>query len=181
MALKTKTSPVGLDIIIDGLQNHLFNGLTASPGPAWTIYESYPRAYKNETDNGLIPEFYVGNNKYDEVFFDDGFNVTSFWLVGDTTELAEGANYTTDVKIIFQAKLDELYPLIAHRADEEMHRDITLLLENNPYTDGFVIKKTTGIRKIYSDEGLTKTNGFEDMSNYHVVKFDLKINYRYNC
>ena len=34
---------------------------------------------------------------------------------------------------------------------------------------------------IYADEGLNSTKEFEDMSNMHVVKFDLKVNYRYNC
>ena len=179
MAVKRKISPVGIDVIIDGLQNYLYTNLLDK---GWTSYESYPRAYKNETKEGnIIPEFYTKEGEYEEVYFDDAFNATSFFLTRDTSELASESNYTTDVKIIFQVKLNKLYPSITHRADEEMHKDVMLLLEKNPYTDGFVIKKTTGIKKVYNDEGLEKTNEFEDMSNYHVVKFDLKINYRYNC
>ena len=180
MALVQKTSPKGIDIIINSLQAYLFNGLTAT-GIGWTKYQSYPRANKNETDNGLIVEFYTDNNEPKDVYTDDDFNASSFFLVGDTIESTSDTMYSVDIKIIFQVDLSKLYPLIPHTADEEMHRDVIILLEKNPFTDGTPTKITTGIRKIYSDEGLIKTDGFEDMSNLHVVKFDLKINYAYNC
>jgi len=181
MSVNRKTSPVGIDIIIDDIQDELYNGLINSPTPGWTIYESYPRSYKNETQEGFIPEFYTGNGEYKEVYFGDNFNATSFFLIDNTVNSNEKYSYTVDVKVIFQVKLDKLYSSIPHRADEEMHRDVILLLQNNRHIDAAGITTTTGIKKIYEDEGLIKTDGFEDMSNFHIVKFDFKVNYEYNC
>ena len=177
MAINRKISPVGIDIVIDILQEALFNGLTSV---GWTDYESYPRAYKNQTKDGFIPEFYTGNEEYEEVYFDDGFNVTSFWLVEDTVGQQNDPNFSATIKVIFQAKLNELYPSIPHRADEEMHRDIALILDKSYITINGNTKITTGIEKIYENEGLKSTTGFEDMSNFHVVKFDVEVNYEYD-
>ena len=178
MSLVRKTLPVGIDIVIDGLQEELYTGLTAK---GWTDYESYPRAYKNETRDGLIPEIYTRNGEYEEVYFDDAFNANSFWLTEDVIDQENDPNYVIDLKVIFQVKLDKLYPSIAHRADEEMHRDVSLILDDSIVLERYNTKITTGIKKIYSDEGLISTKGFEDISHYHVVKFDVKAVYAYEC
>lgn len=180
MSLVTKISPVGIDKAIDRIQRNLFSYLTTTAG--WTNYESYPRAYKNPKGNDTIPEVYVGNNDYQEVFFDDKFNVTSFFLVEDTVTnnnvVGDEPQYTQGISIIFQATLPELYPSISHRADAEMHDDIFKAF------DSFfkeVNSVSTGINNVYSDVTVLDSIQFTDMSDFHVVKFDTTIDYLYNC
>lgn len=178
MSLVKKTLPVGIDIVIDGLQEELYTGLTAK---GWTDYESYPRTYKNETKEGLIPETYTDKGEYKEVYFDDKFNATSFWIAEDVKTQDNDPRFKVNIKVIFQVKLNKLYPTITHRADEEMHKDISSILGNSYVVDRYNTKITTGIKKIYNDEGLISTKGFEDMSNYHVVKFDIGVDYAFAC
>ncbi len=178
MSVISKTNPVGIDIVINDLQELLFTGLTAK---GWTNYDSYPRVYKNETKDGLIPEFYTSKGDYEEVYFDDRLNALSFWLVDDSVEQQNNPNYTANIKVVFQVNLNKLYNNISHRADEEMHRDVSRILDESMIVNRHNKKITTGIKKIYNEEGLNSTNGFEDMSNYHVVKFDIEVSFQYKC
>ena len=124
MALVSKTDPKGIDISIGKLQNLLFTELDL------LSYESYPRVYKNPDINGLtIPETYIATKDYKEVFFDDKFSLSSFWLVDDNRSIDEFA--TTTISVVFQVLLDELYPTVPHRADEEFIRDIYNILSRS--------------------------------------------------
>jgi len=112
MSLVSKISPVGIDKAIANVQTRLYNYLTLTA--EWLNYESYPRAYKNPLGEDTIPEVYVGGNEYEEVLFNDKFNVTSFFLVDDNVTNNNGpgeeATYTQGISVIFQANLAALYP-----------------------------------------------------------------------
>jgi len=145
-------------------------------------YESYPRAYKNPLGEDTIPEVYVGGNEYEEVLFNDKFNVTSFFLVDDNVTNNNGpgeeATYTQGISVIFQANLAALYPSITHRADAELHDDIFKAF-NSFTTD--VQGVSTGLDNVYSDVTVLENIEFTDMSDFHVVKFNVNIDYLYNC
>tara|TARA_R110002124_G_scaffold283449_2_gene459505 strand:- start:25386 stop:25901 length:516 start_codon:yes stop_codon:yes gene_type:complete len=171
MAVIRKASPVGIDSNIDKLQDYLYNKL------AWSNYESYHRAYKNQKDNTLIPEVYTSNGNYEEVYFNDNYSATSFFLVDDNRSV-EDISLTTNVSIIFQVKLDKLFPSVSHRADEEVVNQITKLINLN--SKGFDLTGITqGIDNVYSGLNLDLPTN-TDMSNFFVVKFDMNLQYE-NC
>lgn len=175
MALIQKTSPVGIDITIDRLQVLLFDVLTwknVTKG-----YESFHRVYKNETNDGKEPEAFISGIDYNEVFTKDKFSATSFFLIGDNRPVNDWIE--TDVDIIFQLNLDELYPNITHRADEEAHADVYNALNNNPY-NADITNITKGIANVYSDLNIDQVK-FDDMSPCHVFKITLKVNHSMDC
>lgn len=178
MSLILKTDPKGIDVVINNLQNTLFTELTTEFG--WTDYQSYPRAYKNPKDGSLIPENYDGSGDYKEVFYDDKFKATSFFLASDTSSLDRTSRqYSNTISAIFQVNLKELLPLITHRADEEMHRQVWLAITKSPQTyllDSIV----TGVDNVYSGLNLTQLQ-IDDMSDCHVVRFDFNITYEFEC
>lgn len=181
MSLVLKTSPVGIDAVINRLQNAMYSYLTTEIG--WTNYESYPRAYVNPKEGGTIPENYIGNGEYKEVLFDDKFNVTSFFISDESRDYSnDEGQFVQDVSIVFQGNLKKLYATIAHRADEEMHKDLyNSLLES--VTESELTGMVTGIDNVYS--ALSLPDGFkdriklDDMSYFHVVKIDLSIPFDY--
>lgn len=180
MAIVKKTNPKGVDKKIDRMQDVLFTNLSAL---GWTDYEVYPRAYKNYKESNRIPEIYIGEGDYNEVLFDDTKNVTSFFLVDDTTDISE-RKLTTNVSIIFQANLKSLFPTILHRPDEEMHVNIFESVKENNI--GFELNKiSTGVRNVYSDleinGNLLEAAKLCDMSFYHIVKLDFSLGYEINC
>lgn len=176
MAKVQRANPVGVDFKIDLLQTFLFDQLTAAPNN-WTNYESYPRANKNVKGDNIIPEVSLDPSEYKEVLFNDKFNATSFFLVDDDPEILfiEG-KVVHGFSLIFQVKLDKILPAITtHRADEELHVQLTNIL-----TDTSLLKEINGyeigVENVYSDISIGDfgggNEGFDDLSEYHVVKYN---------
>lgn len=169
MALVQKVNPINEDRVISIIQEHLYNNLLSV---GFTNYESYERIYVN---NGS-PEVYLKNGQYKEVFYNDRFYLTSFFMIGNNKVYNELNDINTEISIVFQANLTKLYPTVLHRADAELHRDIELALDAIPVR--FKIKEIiTGIDNVYS--GLTFKNKqyLNDVSSSHLCKFVLDVDY----
>ena len=180
MAINRKISPVGVDDPIDKLQVALFNNLTWST--AVNGYESYHRVYKipsEKNGNGLVPQRHVSGNDYEEVFGDDGFSATSFFLVDDREPVTDKVK--SEVNIIFQVNLEEAYPgITTHRADEEARKDVYDVLYNRPDI-GKITSIVKEIRNVYEDLKITQVN-FDDMQPLHVFKITMDVHHdMLNC
>ena len=182
-----KVNPVGIDIEIDEIQISLYNELSWSS--AINDYEVYHRAYKNNREDGVVPEVFTNNNDYQEVLMDDKFSATSFFLTPDTINWNDEGKLSADVSLIFQVNLKELYPSILHRADEEAHVEVINVLENSYNVDS-IRGITTGISNVYED--LRKKFGkstllaneqsqYDDMEPFHVFKVDFNVLYSNKC
>lgn len=176
MALIQKISPVGVDALIDNIQEEFYNAIS------WTSasngYESYHRAYKNESNLGKIPEVYTSNDDYKEVFMDDQFSATSFFLVDDRRSLTDGLQ-SVKINIIFQVLLDEIYPSITHRADEEAHNDALTLLQSM-YWDFKTTDLEVGVDNVYKKLAFNDKD-CDDMHPYHVFMISLESNLQLQC
>lgn len=187
MALIRKTSPVGIDIPIDRLQDLLYNGFGVNISAlSWVTaengYQSYHRAYRNEDNQdeaGQIVEAYDGTNEYIDVFYSDNFSASSFFLTDENIG-TDGHLYNTDISIIFQLNLAETYPNITHRADEEAHREVLLMLENAPWPAYSITGLITGIDNVYAALNLDKIR-YTDMHPRHAFMVNMNVEYEYNC
>ena len=174
-----KTAPKGLDIKIDSFQSYLFRVL------GFTDWQCYPRVYSIPTDSnsdfrGLIPAHFVDGVDYEEVYTNDEFNLSTFFYT-ETDVKHENWVSNTRVSLICQVKLDELFPSITHRADEEFN-DLVVNASNN-YTgyETFTLtdtKKTVG--EVYK-EFVTGQIRLTNMQPYYVVRFDYEVNYDGRC
>lgn len=173
MALIQKNNPINEDLAIAKIQEQLFNNLVAN---GITNYESYERVYLIDK----VPHLYVGNGNYKEVFFDDRFSLTSFFLVGEKKTLNNLDDFSVDLSIIFQVKLNEIYPNATHRMDTEFHSLVKRALENCLVSIE-LIEIVTGIDNVY--EGLTFENSqfLDDVSFFHLVRFNYTLNYHESC
>ena len=144
MPIIKKDDPKGIDVPLAILQKLLFDNVTWNNSP--NTYVSYERAYKNATIDNKLPEVYTGNNEYIEVFTDDSVPASSFFLASDNREV--GDRIAADIDIIFQLDLNKLYPNIAHRADEEAHKQVLDVLERTTLVK--INSLQTGIANVYS-------------------------------
>jgi len=178
MPLIQKIAPVGVDRDIDRINEHIFNELDWESISGVT-HEANHRAYLNKIVDGnlRIPELFNPATKdYEESYFNDNVAASSFFITDDTR--TGSRKYKITVSIIFQLKLEEIFPLINHRADEEAHVDVLNALEDNP-TGAKIIGLVTDIDKVY--EGLNVSNiKFTDMQEFHVFRVDMDLNYE-NC
>lgn len=177
--LVEKVNPVGIDLAISKIQKSIYDNLILI---GWTNYEAYGRAILNPKNKDRIPEIAVGRKEYKEVLFSDKFNATSFFLVDDKREFdaIKSADLFVDASIIFQLKLNKLYPTIPHRADEEANKDCFNSV-------GKFVKKieglTTGLPAVYNSFNVSSERlKLTDMSDFHVLKIDFKIKHSFcNC
>jgi len=177
MALILKNSPVGVDKSIDTIQNALYTELVTNG--TWTNYESYHRAYRNETKNGIKPEIFTGDgNDYADVYMDDKFTLTSFFLTGDETSISDDM-FTSNISVIFQVNLNKLYTTALHRFDEEFRNEIVKVLKDLDGTFNFV-SATTSIDGVYSGLDTEQVN-LNDIHPCHVVRFELEATYTHAC
>jgi len=182
MSLMFKSNPVGEDGPIDTIQRALFTGLVTNG--TWTKYQSYHRAYKNETSEGIRPQVFQsitqGNNQneYIDVFMDDGFNATSFFLIPDNIPVIDDM-HKANISIIFQIDLSKIYPTAPHRFDAEMHNEIETILKNLDGSFDF-IDTHTSLDDVYEGLDTSKVN-WDDMQKFHVVRFEIEAKYTQQC
>lgn len=176
MALIQKTNPVAVDKAIDAFQVYLWNKLNGT----FADWESYHRVYLNPKNRTSIPEAYIGDGDYKEVLFTDKHELSSFFLVDDEVDFDDGVA-TVDVSLILQANIEEIYPGIAHRADEELRNDVHFWSEKYPGYERFRLKRiVTGVRNVYREVDFDSVK-LDDMSAHHVVRFVYEAKYRANC
>lgn len=175
MALIQKPSPVALDKQIDYFQAAMFTAI------GFSDWESLHRVYLNPKGRGLIPEAFETDGEYKEVFYNDNFNVSSFFLASEIRTF-DGGYTGVDVAWIFACDLEELYPLITtHRADEEFANKVQLESENYSDSDMFAFTGVeSGIETVYR-EFIKDQITFDDMSNQHVRRFNFRVKYSPDC
>jgi hypothetical protein len=174
--LYLKDNPAGIDRPISNLQERLFKSLCSK----WSIeakdYNCFCRAYKNQkAQGGYVPEFYMGNNEYRELFFDDAVSVTSFFAAGEKVSLVRDM-YQADVSLIFSVDILKLKNS-PHRADEEVRLDVVRLCKN--IADFDLVSIETGITNVFRE---FSTDGikYRDMHPLHCFRLNFKIIYS-NC
>ena len=136
-----RTTPEGLDITLQSIQKDLYNYLSEkwSGGPL----QGSGRVYRNPKEGNTVPERWNGKG-YEDVYFDDSY-AASFFFIDDTThESTDGMVFMAKVKLAFLVNLDKIKTILsAERLDEQARHDVISYLRT--ISDGrYTI---TGIQK----------------------------------
>jgi hypothetical protein len=163
-----------IDIVKTRFQSKLFTGITGN------TYVSYGRAFitKRKDKEGRVidvPELQLPSGvKYYEVLQNRNIDGHSFFLAESKIEVIASDLLRTKVEIYFSVNLDILYPTIAERAVEYLHRDVLKILDDYSFE-----------LKDIDPENAFKRFGFiketDNMEPYYLVRFDTEIEYRQNC
>lgn len=180
MALIQKNNCVGVDCVIKRIQDYIWDNVSWNKTPfTENNYNSYQRAYENESNKPKLWEVFKNNSNsdYQDVMYNDNYLATSFFIVGNDVTVENGLQLA-DISIIFQIDVKSLYPTITHRADEEAHQEIANIINTSAWSPYFsTIKK--GIRNVYSELGYGAEQ-FEDLQPYHVFRINLT-NVKIDC
>lgn len=141
--LNLKTNPTSIDYDIQNVQTALHAALMT----AWSFdplvaadnakYQCYGRCYKNRKNNGSIAEVFIGDsttgaNDYKEVYWNDELSAISFFGISDKVDIAN--ENKTEVHLVFFVDLEKLAlkdftaGAIKHRADEEIHNQVQMII-----------------------------------------------------
>lgn len=165
-----KTSPVGLDIKINSIQNKLHAALL-DMGLVTGDVDVYPRIYK-QRDDKIEPVKFISKEFERSLFTTDKKVVAYFYERFDAVN-THGL-FSSTVANIVHVNLPLVYPSITHRPDHEFIKFMTDIYKIEPY--GFRLDSiATGVN-VFTDF----SNDFkrEDIPPYFSVRFDLNINYR---
>lgn len=161
-----KVEPVGKDTIIQPLQIVLYDGLIDRWSVALNGYGRCYSVFNYETNKKEIQHF-KGKNDYDNLVVAEG---NKFFFTANSDEKRVGnSTYKTNVELYFILDLAKIYPDIAHRADEEVRKDVINIIESK---HGFVVTNViTDIDKVFNRFEYDYT---DDMQPYHCFKIELE-------
>lgn len=183
--LFTRTTLKGIDKPIDGLQRMLYPKIVT----AWGVvsgsssdYNSYSRVYRNQTEDGYIPEVYTGSKEYKEVLVNDKIKALSFFSVGETIDY-RGNELQANVSLIFFVNLAKINPS-AERADELTRQQIIQMVQGSKAFGFSFTGVETGIDSVLREyDGIRKSQGvkYRDTHPFHCFKLNFELRYKSNC
>ena len=165
---------IGIDVNISRLVTDYTNNL-------WTgaDVDFFGRVYRNNRNDGIIPEVYDQDNRYIEVLQNDNKAGTVFFDWINPTQIT-GTKSLATVWIHFAVNLSELYPTETanhERADEYAHADAIKWTNKSGFR---VTGLVTGF-DAFSQFELTEQNK-DDMQPYHLFRLETEVLFNYqNC
>jgi len=164
----TKTNPVGIDVVIDNIQRKIYE-----LKDLWEVeLNGYPRCQILVREGKKTIEAYLGDNEYSGslIFAEEN---KFFILAGESIEHISNTYYKTTIEIYFILNLDEIYPSVEHRADEEVRVDVLNVLNTIPCINVSTVEHNSD--KVFARFNSRISQNYEhestdDMQPYHYFK-----------
>ena len=168
-----KENPVAEDIKIQALQEELMDRFS------W-LDIAFGRVYPNDNRKGKkIPEIYVGQDQYAEVFPDSSVKGMSFFHVKESYEPFTDnfdSEAKVDVDLIFFVNLSRTHPSVKHRADAEVRRDAEEVVRQ--WYRGWQYQSTeVGVDNVFRDFDYEFSQPIVDMQPFFVFSLKLQLTY----
>lgn len=166
-------NPKRIDKEIQFIQTQIYEKV------GWSNIDIYGRVHKNpHKTKGLIPEFYLGDNEYKEVFQNDVKNATIFFIDDNLATVQDGNNLLkSKIKIVCFVNLEKCFEGITHRADTESELHLLKIVKNCRMFELTGIEKGIGtIFREFNTTGIEKTN----MQPMHVFALVGELKYKIN-
>lgn len=167
-----KTNPIGIDAIIQKVQEKLFNELSEK----WNVVlDGYPRCYVIEREQTKTIEHFVSKKPNSNRKSEYSGNLivaegNKFFFIAENEEnKINNLEYQTRVSLFFILNLPEIYPEILHRCDNEVLVDIITVIDNSgAFTkDNIIIRNFK--RVFYEFTSDTEQN----MQPYYCLRIEL--------
>jgi hypothetical protein len=168
----TKPTVTGIDIPIQKLQTLLYSKIKTLWNVTDTTFNMFGRAYRNQSSQGYTPEVYVGNNEYNDTYFNDQLSGSAFFGLGEQSKASAEGDVSANVYLIFMVNMDKVKPGTT-RNDEEVRVDMERICINRDF--GFFMSGIkTGIDQVFKEYN-TKLIKFRDMQPWHCFRIDFNI------
>lgn len=166
MAKFVKSNPVGIDKVIQRIQERLYDKL------GFSNIDGYGRIYPIEVKGNIIPSHFLSGTDYRDVLFNDKNNGNFFFNEDPVSTEVNSTQTESTIDIIFQLDVNQLNNGGNHRNDEEIRATIREELKRT----AFKVDKIT--------RGLKALEGFDHNLRDRkllFLRFSGKIRYQLNC
>lgn len=180
-----KNSSQGIDVPVQAFQKYLYGKLQKTWPVDDTSIEGFGRVYKNSSDRGYVPEYFISstepdNTRYEQVKFDKANSKALFFFSQEDRSTFTDGVETAKVSIIFIVNVAQLKDKLPHRGDEEVRNDVMKICSVNYYN--FILTGTeTGFSNVFrSFPGLINKDGevFEDRHPLYCFKLNFDLIYQ---
>lgn len=163
-------SNIGLDYSINSLVDELYDSIVS----LWEgDIDGYGRLYKNYRKNGYVAEYYISENDYKPVSYNDNKAGQFFFLVDDDSSTDDGFLYKIKCKCVFFVNLVSI--LGEGRKDQQSHNDVLNLLRD--INGDYQIKGIeTGVENVFRGYDYSKLLK-NDTNPKHIFSVNLELNY----
>lgn len=166
-------NPKGIDKTIQPIQTDLFNKLD------WGNIDVFGRVYRNQSkEKGIIPEAFIGESDYVDVYMDDTVNATICFIDDTDHKALPGGFFETDLKVVFSVNLKTIKQSAENRADSEVQIDALKILNRHKIFTVSGIEK--GVETVFKGFDINHIK-LTDMQPYHVFAVVGKLKYKINC
>ena len=176
------TSPLGIDSEIQSIQTDLYNLLIAR----WVDdLDAYGRVYKNkdENDDTVFPQYVNKDKSKTDVYYNDDFAGTFFFIDSDESTTEDGFLYVSVVKCVFMVDLRKILSVpvddSVDRADSEAQRDVVEFLRELSPGKFSIVEVQKGISNIFRGFNQVKIKDL-DIQPFHCFSVNIKLSYNIN-
>ncbi len=168
------TDPKGIDVEIQRIQKVLHDSLSLK----WAgELNAYGRVYQNLTKEEKIkPEHYKGNSGYEDVYFDDKFSCTFFFMDKDTHNQEDKYKYSSEVNLVFMVNLSKIHNE-TEMADARALFEVLEIL-NEEYNVN-IESSLKYVRNVLKGMDISKIK-FSDIHPLHCFGVKMKLHYDIN-
>lgn len=167
----TTSTTVGIDTVIKSVQTELYDLLILK----WVDdIDGYGRVNRTDTGGGVVPRYYLSENDYKDVYYDDSKGGQFFFLTDEDSSTIDEDVYQNDVKVVFMVDLTRI--LGTGRRDELARTDVVKILRSISYNRFEIKGIETGVKNVFRGLDSEKVNK-ADINPLHTFCVKIKLSY----
>lgn len=170
----TTTSTVGIDTIIKSIQEDLYNALI----DVWVDdIDGYGRVYRTETDNKVVARYYISENDYKDVYYNDNKSGQFFFITSSDSKTDDEFVFQNEIKVVFMINLNKTVG--SGRRDEQARLDVVRVLRDNSFNRYEITGIETGVKNVFIGFDSEKVKN-ADINPLHTFCVKIKARYYIN-
>jgi hypothetical protein len=167
----TTSTTAGIDTVIKSIQTELYDELVLK----WVDdIDGYGRVSRTDTGDGVVPRYYLSENDYKDVYYDDSKSGQFFFLTSEDSSTEDEDVYHNDVKVVFMVDLTRM--LGTDRQDELARTDVVKILRSISDNRFEITGIETGVKNVFRGLDSEKVNK-ADTHPLHTFSVKIKLSY----
>ena len=158
-----RTSPIGIDTVIHKIQNKLIS----LDNVFGVEFDSYPRCYVNQKEEGNDFEYFIKGNDYRSVLHAE--RNKSFFIHDSNITNIDTFNFETEIKLYFIVNLKDIDSI--ERNDSKLIKEVAKLIRQVP--DVELINIDRDFQNIFKNTSFG--NSFDFLHPYFSACFTIKV------
>ena len=171
--LHTIEESIGIDAVIEKVKATVYSEMELK-FPSARI-DGYGRVYRNQREEGLVPEFRSGN-EYKDVLLNDTKDVIFSFIPSEESTTEDEFVFVNEVKLAFFLNLNKLY---GYYVDQRAQAELVSIVRNNARERYIVTGIETGVENVFNGFQIDKIL-WANIAPWHCFSISMEMFYNLN-